>query len=248
MDETVRIGALVIATDGEVGTVERIVTDPEAAVPLFLVVRTTDDEMVEIPYERVAANSTADEVRLTASRDDLRTLLTTSTATTIATTVVTTPAVSEEVGLDEVGDEIVVPVREEVLLPTTRPIELGEVLIHKRVESVPYQTLVDVTRDDIDIQRVTINEAVDAVPGPRQEGETLVIPVVEEVLVTEKRLMLREEIRVTRRQVVEQVRVHETLRREVIEIEDPEGGVTRAGGGELRGVASPRSDDDASRS
>ena len=35
------------------------------------------------------------------------------------------------------------------------------------------------------------------IPQPRYEGNTLVIPVVEEVLVTEKRLMLVEEVHIT---------------------------------------------------
>jgi stress response protein YsnF len=34
----------------------------------------------------------------------------------------------------------------------------------------------------------------------RQEGETLIIPVLEEVLVVERRLRLKEEVRITRQQ------------------------------------------------
>ena len=32
----------------------------------------------------------------------------------------------------------------------------------------------------------------------RQEGDTLIVPVLEEVLVVEKRLLLKEEVRITR--------------------------------------------------
>lgn len=227
MDETVRaeqvvqVGATVIATDGEVGTVEDIGTEASVGAARFFVVRTADGDRLEVPFALVAAGSSAREVRLTVARAELAAGMSGARSGTI----------------DAVGDRLVVPVREEVLVPTTRPIELGEVRIHKRVESVPYETLVDVTRDDIDVQRVAVNQAIDAVPGPRQEGETLVIPVVEEVLVTEKRLMLREEIRVTRRQVTEQVPVSETLRREVVEIEDAEVGVSRARGATSRSGA-----------
>ena len=58
------------------------------------------------------------------------------------------------------------------------------------------------------------------VPNIRHEGDTMIIPVVEEVLVTEKRLVLREEVRVTRRQRFDTVAVRDTVRREVIEVED----------------------------
>ena len=213
MDQTIEVGAAVIATDGEVGTVEEVVVDPATNASRVLVVRATSGDRWQIPYDLIAAESTSWEVRLGAARAEL-TAYATQTAGTLET----------------VGDHLVVPVREEVLVPTTRPIELGEVRVHKRVETVPYETLVGITRDDVEVERVALNRAIDAVPGPRQEGNTLVIPVVEEVLVTEKRLVLREEIRVTRRQVSEQVRVAETLRREVVEIEDPEGATVRASG------------------
>lgn len=215
MIETIEAGATVVAVDGEVGIVESVVPAVASGGVSALLVRTVDGERVEIPASLVAEGTTAREVRLSVAR---------------AAVVGTGVTAAGGTGLVDVGDRIVLPVREEVLVPTTRPIELGEVRVHKRVESVPYETLVDVTRDDIAVERVTLNRDVDAVPAPRQEGETLVIPVVEEVLVTAKRLVLREEIRVTRRQVTESVPVRETLRREVIEVEDPEGTTVRATG------------------
>ena len=216
MRETFEVGATVVATDGQIGTVDEIVTDPVTGEPRLLVVRTAAAERIEVPYSLVGADSTEREVRLAAARD----------------VVLGGSGVTATEGrvLEAVGDRLVVPVREEVLVPTTRPIELGQVRIHKRVETVPYETLVDVRRDDIEVERVAINQPVDAVPAPRQEGETLVIPVVEEVLVTEKRLLLREEIRVTRRQITEAVPVRDTVRREVVEIEEPEGTPLRASG------------------
>jgi stress response protein YsnF len=57
--------------------------------------------------------------------------------------------------------------------------------------------------EEVDVERVEINEFVDGPRAVRQEGDVTVIPVMEEVLVVEKRLMLKEEIRLRRR-------VHET--------------------------------------
>lgn len=55
-------------------------------------------------------------------------------------------------------------------------------------------------RESVEVERVPINRIVAEAPPSRQEGDTLIIPVLEEVLVVEKRLMLKEEVRITRTQ------------------------------------------------
>lgn len=123
-------------------------------------------------------------------------------------------------------EHVAIPVHEEVLEPRTRDVEVGTVRIRKRVETVPSETAVEAGRDEVSIERVRVDRPVDAVPAPRQEGETLIIPVVEEVLVTETRLVVREEIRITRRRVTERVPVRADLRREVVEIEELQPGTS----------------------
>ena len=54
-------------------------------------------------------------------------------------------------------------------------------------------------RDDCDVQRVAIGRLLDGPVEARQEGDTWIVPLTEEVLVIEKRLLLREELRITRR-------------------------------------------------
>ena len=82
------------------------------------------------------------------------------------------------------------------------------------------EQLVDVPliEEQLEIERVTVERIVEAAAGPRQEGDTLIVPVYEEVLVVEKRLMLREEVHVKR----QRREVHEpqsvTLRREELEV------------------------------
>ena len=43
----------------------------------------------------------------------------------------------------------------------------------------------------VEIDRVPIGRPVDAIPPVRQEGETTILPVVEEIIVVERRLILR---------------------------------------------------------
>lgn len=54
------------------------------------------------------------------------------------------------------------------------------------------------THERVEIERVPINRTVDAVPPVRKEGNTTILPVVEEVVMVERRLVLKEEIRMRR--------------------------------------------------
>jgi hypothetical protein len=57
------------------------------------------------------------------------------------------------------------------------------------------------------IERVAVGRVLDGPVTQRQEGDTLILPVIEEVLVCEKRMVLKEEVRITRkRQAVKEVR------------------------------------------
>jgi uncharacterized protein (TIGR02271 family) len=121
---------------------------------------------------------------------------------------------------DERDESVTVPLHEEVLEPVIREVHLGEVVIHKRVEESPVATTVDLKREDVSVEHVAIDREIDSVPEPRYEGDTLVIPLVEEVLVTEKRLVLREEVRITRHARTEQTEIRDVLRYETADIEE----------------------------
>ena len=53
--------------------------------------------------------------------------------------------------------------------------------------------------DEVAVERVPVNRIVDQMPETRQEGDVLIVPVVEEVLMVQKRLLLKEEVRIQRR-------------------------------------------------
>lgn len=121
--------------------------------------------------------------------------------------------------LDEDASVIRVPLKEERLEATAVPTQLGSVLIHKSVEEHPVTEDVELQQDDISVDRVDADEMVDAREEPWYEGDTLVIPVYEERIVTETRLVLRQLIRVNRTQRTETVTVEGNVRREVIDFE-----------------------------
>jgi uncharacterized protein (TIGR02271 family) len=145
------------------------------------------------------------------------------------------PAAAGDAALGHLtGDQLSVPILAERLTAETRPVDLGELRVHKRVETEEARITQDVTRDDLDIERVPIDRPLDAPAATRTEGDWLIVPVMEEVLIVEKRLVLKEEVRIRRRPVTETQEVRETIRKERVELED----ATRDGIGG-RGPAGP---------
>ena len=67
---------------------------------------------------------------------------------------------------------------------------------------------------EVDVVRVQIDREVDAAPEIRTDGEVTIIPVVEERIVVKRRLVLKEEIHVSRRRSVETVQIPVSLRRQ----------------------------------
>jgi uncharacterized protein (TIGR02271 family) len=56
----------------------------------------------------------------------------------------------------------------------------------------------DLAHERVEIETVPVNLQIDAVPQVHQEGDITIVPVVEERLVVQRRLMLKEEVRIRR--------------------------------------------------
>ena len=116
-------------------------------------------------------------------------------------------------------ENISVPVIEEELEVGKRRVEGDRVSVRsvarERTELVeqPLESM------EVEIERIAIDREIDTAPDIRNDGDTMIIPVVEERLVVEKRLFLREEIHVHRRRVVTQFRQNVTLRSQEVVVE-----------------------------
>ena len=103
-------------------------------------------------------------------------------------------------------------------------VETGRLRITKVVHE--HEELVDepVLREEVLIERVPINRYVEAPIPLRYEGDTMIISLLKEVPVIEKRLMLTEELRITRRSADHHESRPVTLRREEVTVErlDPQ--------------------------
>ena len=117
-------------------------------------------------------------------------------------------------------DAIRVPLAEESLTARIVEREQGAIRIHTRVEQIPVQADVDLTTQHVEVSRHARDEVVTDMRAPWHDGDDLVIPRYEERLVTEKRLVLVEEVRVHLSRQTESIHLQETVRKEVIDVEE----------------------------
>jgi uncharacterized protein (TIGR02271 family) len=125
----------------------------------------------------------------------------------------------QDMGSRVSGRSLVVPVLAETLDIDKRRVETGRVRIRKTVHE--HEETVDppLWREEVVIERVPINRVVNEPLSAHSEGETLILPLLEEVFVVEKRLLLKEEVHITKRRIDTHAPQRITLRREEAAVE-----------------------------
>src|SRR6185437_5664214 len=99
-----------------------------------------------------------------------------------------------------------IPLAEERLVTSTRTVEKGRVRVRTVVDESTRWIEESLASEDVIVERIAIDREVETVPPVRQEGDTTIIPVIDEVLVIQRRWILKEEVRVRKECHVEQVR------------------------------------------
>jgi uncharacterized protein (TIGR02271 family) len=122
-------------------------------------------------------------------------------------------------GNESRSESLVVPVMVEELDVQKRRVETGRLRIHKTVRE--HEELIDQSlfREEVVIERIPIDRVVEEAIPIRYEGETMIVSLLEEVPVIEKRLVLKEELRITKRRVAASRPVRATLRSEEATVE-----------------------------
>lgn len=117
-------------------------------------------------------------------------------------------------------EEIVIPVVRETARVVKRAVDRGTVRVSKIVRE--HEEVIDTStiEDEIEIEHVARDVLLRKPAKPRREGDTLIIPVMEEVTVVETRIMLREEIYIRRRKVKKPSSKKVRLRREEVRVDD----------------------------
>lgn len=95
--------------------------------------------------------------------------------------------------------QIVIPLLAEEIKIAREKFVTGGVRVRKtvveRVETIDEPTF----QEEVTVERIPVNSFVGEPPAVRYEGETMIVPVLKEVLVVEKKLVLYEEIRITKK-------------------------------------------------
>ena len=117
------------------------------------------------------------------------------------------------------SDTIRIPVIEEQLQVSKQVIETGKVTLTKIVQEDDVPVSLPASYDNYLIERVAIDQYVNAPPAPRQEGNTTIYPVLREVSVVQTRLLLVEEIHVTLQHTEATELTMVRLRSETVEVQ-----------------------------
>ena len=110
------------------------------------------------------------------------------------------------------SEDLRIPLWEEAVHLEKHEVATGTVRVRTVVDSVPVELREELVREHAEIERVPIGTVVETAPDVRREGDTLVIPVIEERLVIRKELVLVEEVRVRLASVTEPVTASATRR------------------------------------
>ncbi|HEV2558062.1 MAG TPA: YsnF/AvaK domain-containing protein [Microvirga sp.] len=128
--------------------------------------------------------------------------------------------------MKQVETEERIPLVEEEVRIDKRTVERGRVRVRTVTDEVEEMARATLDGETVEVDRVPVDRMVEVAPEIRTEGDVTIIPVVEEVLVVEKRLVLKEELHVRRRRTTEEVEVPVTVRRQraVVEREGEQDG------------------------
>ncbi|GEM73728.1 YsnF/AvaK domain-containing protein [Sphingomonas sp. TX0543] len=113
---------------------------------------------------------------------------------------------------DQHFGETRIPLVEETVAIEKRAVTTGRVQVRTFVDEEQVRVAEALNREIVDVERVPIGRQVEVAPTVREEGEFLIVPVIEERLVIEKRLFLVEELRLRRTTVTVPVEADATRR------------------------------------
>lgn len=115
--------------------------------------------------------------------------------------------------------DVVIPIVEEKAVISKREIPGDKVTVRTIVNSHEELLKDVVMQQNVIVERVALDEEISEIPQIRQVDGTTIIPVVDEILVVEKRYVLREEIHVRKYEVAVEVEETVTLRSTDVNIE-----------------------------
>ena len=124
------------------------------------------------------------------------------------------------IGADEA---MAVPLVTEELRVSTRENVTGRVRVRTVVDVTEEMVRQELESEHLTVTRVPVDQLIEAAPPIRTEGDVTIIPVVEEILVVETRLVLKEEVHIRRTSTKEFVEQPVMLRKQRAVVEEING-------------------------
>ena len=119
--------------------------------------------------------------------------------------------------------EDIIPLAEETATVGKQQVVTGRVRVQTVTDTVEELAHADLQQETVEVTRVPVDRIVETAPEIRTEGELTIVPVLEEVLVVEKRLVLKEEVHIRRRTKTRSVEMPVTVRRQHAVVERIDG-------------------------
>ncbi|MGB3849176.1 MAG: DUF2382 domain-containing protein [Tunicatimonas sp.] len=117
-----------------------------------------------------------------------------------------------------IDETVTIPVINEEVHLTSEQVITDRVRVIKSVSDETVTVEAPNTQDNVSVERIAVNEYVDEAPqAVRHEGDTMIIPVLQEVLV--KKILLVEEIRITKTKQTDTESIEVTLRKEHVDVQ-----------------------------
>lgn len=115
--------------------------------------------------------------------------------------------------------EVVIPVVGEEVHADALPVETGSVRVTKRVVGNDEVLEQQLRKERAEVKRVKVDRPVDGPQQPYRSGNTLIVPVMAQVLNVEKRWVVTEEIHITKYEDQETARQTVTVGHEEAQVE-----------------------------
>ena len=129
------------------------------------------------------------------------------------------PAVDRRVDDVVRTDALSIPVVQEEMEVGKRVVDTGVVRVRTSTSEHEETVRMPVEREDVVVERIAIGRPVDAPLDVRHEGDVMIVPVHEEVIVVHRQLMLKEELHVRRRVSTAEATQPVVLRRQDVSVE-----------------------------
>jgi len=215
----------VVGLDGQNLIVEKGFFFPnDYAVPTSYVNSATDDDIyLTVTKDQALSNDWAPSPSPTAVANSAP-LASAPTgdvayAGTLETPAATTDTTAYDATATNTGDVIRVPVHEEELTATKRPVDKGQVRIDKDVVSEERTLDVPVTEERVHVTRRAVDrDATDTADA--FDERTIDVPVQSEAVDVQKRTRVAEEVEISKEPVTRTERVSDTVRREEVHVDD----------------------------